>query len=90
MKKHRQWTVLSAYFKDLPADKELIKHINDLMDNGDNVLVMIKKENHEDNPRFKPEEKLKSLYTLFPKESLAGRFIISLVPDISHYIDYKI
>ena len=69
MMKHREWEVLIAYFREIPINEELIKKIEVLLAVKKNVLVMIAKENPEDNPRFTQKEKFKALCKIFPDET---------------------
>lgn len=89
MKKHRMWTSFIAYFRKIPIDKSLINQIRSLLDDGDNVLIMIKKENHELNPKFTQAEKFQALGKIFPPEIQSSRLIISAVPDISSVINRR-
>ena len=82
MQTHRKWEVILAYFREIPIDIDLVDTIDDLLTNGENVLLMIAKENPEDNPRFTPEEKFKAICDTFPEETKTGKLIISKVPDI--------
>jgi len=82
MKTHREWEVLLAYFREIPIDKILIEKIEVFLAVKKNVLIMIAKENPEDNPKFTQEEKFKALCELFSEETKSGKLIISAVPDI--------
>ncbi len=87
MKQHRKWATLMAYFKEIPIDKLLVKDIQALLDRDENVLVMIKKEDHESNPKYTQSEKFQALGKLFPPEVQSGKLIISAVPDINYVIE---
>jgi len=81
-KAHRKWVTILAYFKEIPLDKGLIELIKFKLSRFGNVLIMIAKENPEDNPEFTPEEKFKAICDYFPEETKTGKIIISKVPDI--------
>ena len=87
MRNHRKWTAVIEYFSEIPIDNDLIDNIQILLDRGENILIMIKKENHEENPEFTPEEKFKALCEIFPTETKTGEIIISIVPDINKVIE---
>jgi len=84
MKTHREWEVLLAYFREIPINAELIEKIEILLAVKKNVLVLIAKENPEDNPKFTQNEKFKALCERFPMETKTGKMIISAVPDIKN------
>lgn len=83
MKNHRKWEVILAYFKEIPINQHLLDGINTLLKEGNNILIMIQKENPDTNPQFKPEEKFKALCEIFPEETKTGKIIISKVPEIN-------
>ncbi len=85
-KKHRQWATYMAYFKGIPINETLISDIRLLL-KKENVLIMIKKENHELKPKYTQGEKFQALGIIFPSEIQSGKLIISVVPDIKYVIE---
>ena len=90
MKPHREWYTIIAYFKHIPINVDLVRLIEELIEDGENVLLMIKKENPEDDPQYTEEEKFKALCETFPEETKNGKIIISKVPDIKAVLKFKI
>lgn len=86
MKKHKQWTTIISYFKNIPIDNSTIGIIKDLLKQDKNILIMIKKEDQEENPKFDAKEKFYAICELFPKETKTGKIILSIVPDINNFI----
>ena len=89
MKKHRVWTTIIAYFRKIPIDKALINEIQYCLNNQENVLIMIKKENPKSNPKYTQVEKFQELNKIFPPDKYPDNIIISTVPDISCIINRR-
>lgn len=87
MKKHRQWTAVLHYFNEIPIDKDLIKGIRFLLDQDENVLIMIKKEDHETKPKYTQEQKYAELRKVFNEDIISNKLILSIVPDINKVIE---
>jgi len=88
MKQHRQWETIIGYFRSIPIDSSLTDLISNTLKDNKNVLVMIKKDNQDLNPRFTQKEKFDELCKIFPKETKIGKLIISAVPDIVRIREY--
>ncbi len=86
MKKHRQWTTIMGYCKNIPIKQIFINYIKSLLKQDKNILIMIKKENPELKPKYTPKEKFDALCKVFAKETKNGKIIISAVPDINQII----
>lgn len=83
MRAHRKWRAYISNFKGFnDEDKKLWEHI---LKNHDNVLVMVRKMENEEETRRR--DIFKKLCEWFPKETKTGKMIISLVPDISSITD---
>ena len=82
MKKHRKWYTIIAFFKDIPIHQDLINKIRRLLNKDKNILLMIKKEDHESNPKYTQKEKFYAITELFPLETKLGKIILSTIPDI--------
>jgi hypothetical protein len=82
MKKHKQWITIIGYFSDIPIRADLINRLRYLLNDDKNILVMIKKEDHELNPKYTQKEKFDSFCEIFPNETKTGKIILSAVPDI--------
>ena len=89
MKKHKQWVNFIAYFKDIPINNLLITHIEFIL-KTDNVLIMIKKEDPESNPKYTQEEKHEELRKIFNDDIISNKLILSIVPDIKHTVEYYV
>lgn len=89
MKDHRVWTTIIAYFRKIPIDKALINQIQSSLDNNENILVMIKKEDPKSNPKYTQEEKFQELNKLFPLDKYPDKIIFSKIPDISCIINRR-
>ena len=83
MKKHREWKAILVYCKELPISKALIAYIKYLLTQDKNILIMIKKEDYELNPKYTQKEKFDAFCEIFPEETKTGKIIISAVPDIT-------
>jgi len=81
-KKHRKWYTIIAYCTSIPIDSSIVDFISHKLKHGKNILIMIKKEDSELNPKFTQKEKFDELCKLFPEETKTGRIILSAVPDI--------
>ena len=82
-KKHKKWKAILVYCKELPISEDLIAYIRQLISQNMNVLIMIKKEDHETNPHYTQNDKFQAFCDVFPNERIMGKIIISAVPDIT-------
>lgn len=89
MKEHRKWTTVFTYCKNVPIDSSLIVKIKSLIQSGKNVLIMIKKEDPENNPKYEPGEKFKAFGEALQDEFEQGKIIVSTVPDINEIIEIE-
>ncbi len=89
MKKHRQWTTLIGYWNEIPISNFNIKYIETLLEEGKNILIMIKKEDELLTPKYTSKEKFKEICKVFPKETKNGKIIISAVPDITNIVEME-
>ena len=74
---HRKWATIISYFR--PLDNAIISKIDNLLKENKNILLLIKKKEHEEAKER--EEIFKKICELYPNET-KGKIIISLVPDI--------
>jgi len=89
MRKHRTWTTIIGYFKQIPLDSLFVETVKQLLEEDKNILVLIKKEDHESNPKHTPEEKFKAICERFPNETKTGKMILSKVPDIVKFVEWE-
>jgi len=83
---HRKWTVISSYFREV-LDTPTKAIINDLLKEDKNILLFIKKDEQDEDPKKGQSEKFKKLCELYENETKLGKIIISAVPDIEKYIE---
>ncbi len=90
MKDHRKWFTIYGYFKEIkPVDPDFISYVKSLVEAGQNVLIMIKKEDHKTNPKFNPSEKFQALATALENEYTQSKITISTVPDATTIETWK-
>lgn len=88
MKDHRKWFTILGYFKD-PNDSNFINYVKNLVKEGHNVLIMIKREDHETNPKFNPSEKFKVIAQALEEEYIQSKITISTVPDTTTIEEWR-
>ena len=88
MKDHRKWYTIFGYFKD-PNNSKFINYVKNLVKEGHNVLIMIKKEDHEINPKFNPNQKFNAIATALEDEMVQSKITISTVPDTTTIEEWK-
>lgn len=87
MKDHRKWTAVITYCKDIPINPILICNIKSLVEDGKNVIIFLKKEDQNTNPKHEPNEKWKALAKVFNDELAISRVMISTLPDVTEIIE---
>ena len=81
MRKHKVWTQVLGKFQ--PPTEEHFKIIRSLLDKGDNILILLRKENPEEPKSiYTQSERFNLFCDKFPEETKNGRIILSTVPDI--------
>ena len=88
-KDHRKWFTIYGYFKEIPIDPDFINYVKDLVKKDNNVLIMIKKEDHETNPKFNPSQKFQAIAKALEEEYIQSKITISTVPDITTIEEWK-
>ena len=88
MKNHRKWFKIFGYFKD-PNNTDFISYVKLLVKEGHNVLILIKKEDHETNPKFNASKKFQIIATALEDEMTQSKITISTIPDTTIIEDWK-
>ena len=86
-KDHRKWVGVVTYCKTIPISASLKSKVKALVKEGKNVLILIKKEDHELYPKHTPGEKFTELCNIFNDEMTLNKLIISTVPDLTKIIE---
>ncbi len=86
MNNHKKWTMITGYFKNIPIELKYIKILNKMIKEGKNILILIKREDPNSNPKHTQEDKFKEICRLYPKETLKN-LIVSSVVDINEIIE---
>lgn len=82
MRKHKIWTQVLGKFQ--PPTEEHFKIIQSLLDKGENILILLRKEDPDDTKSFYTQKERFDLFCdKFPEETKNGRIILSTVPDIT-------
>ena len=89
MKNHRKWTGVFTYCKDIPLNPIFVKKVNDLIKQGKNVLIFLKKEDQDLNPKYTAGEKFKAICVEFNDEIAISKTMISTVPDLNEIIELE-
>ncbi len=89
MKDHRKWTGVFTYCKDIPLNPIFVKKVNDLIKEDKNVIIFLKQEDHNLNPKYTPGEKFKAICAEFNDQISINKTIISTVTDINEIIELE-
>jgi len=79
MKKHKQWSLILARFQCIPMKKRYIKIINKLLNEGKNVLILIRKEDGSEKYPYTQKERFEEFCRIFPEQTKNGRIILSAI-----------
>jgi len=85
-KKHREWSMVLGRFQCLPPHEGHLGIIRQLLKEGKNVLIMLRKEDGTDKNPYTQQERFDAFCKIFPEETKTGRIIISAVPDINEVV----
>ncbi len=89
MKDHRVWTAVITYCKNIPIDQNLIDTVKDLVKDRKNVIIFLKKEDQNTNPKHESNVKWKALTKVFNDELAISRVMISTLPDVTEIIEME-
>jgi len=84
VKTHRKWITVIGYCNSIPLNNVFVTYIRYLLKQGENVLVMIKK---EEELYYTLREKFDAICAEFPNETKTGKLIVSGVPDIKTFVE---
>lgn len=83
MKKHKTWTMVLGRFQCVPPHDGHLGVIRQLLKEGKNVLIMLRKEDGTDKNPYTQKERFDAFCKIFPQETKEGRIILASVPDIT-------
>jgi len=89
MKEHRNWIAVISYCKTIPINQKLIDTVKNLVKQDKNVIIFLKKEDQNNNPKHEVNEKWKALAKIFNDELAISKVMISTLPDVTEIIQIE-